>query len=860
MPKYLIQGSYTTDRVQGVLKDGGSGRRAAVDAAAKSARAARLQPAVAKRAFTVDIPRPLETQKRGEHWYAELDGQEVKLSNLPKVFWPQTGYTKGDLIAAYHNLAPFLLPYLHDRPLTLRRMPDGAAGDEFYEKNAPAHTPDWVPRAFIEGHGARGHTDFLMAQDIASLLYVANLGCIEMHPMHARQFNFERPDYTFFDLDPFPPIEFSTVRAVARMVNVALTQLGLTGYAKISGATGIVVYVPLDGSHTYLEARSFVERVCRLINRANPEQTTMEWDISKRAGKVFLDFAMVSEGRNIASVYSVRPTPTANVGVPVTWDELDTDVTPEDFTIANVWDRLERVGDLFAPMQAAGTPEGHNLLKPMADLGIDLDELQRTAEPASPPEEPLKEYKAKRAFDVTPEPEGALDPTGEGRFFMIHKHHARRLHYDLRLERGGVLVSYAVPRGLPEVPNERRLAVHVEDHPRDYGSFEGTIPKGEYGAGEARIYDEGTYDTLEWEPNKVSIRLHGRRVWGEYHLVQTDGKNWLVFRSARDVPMEPPPQAPVIEPMLATLLKDPFDDEDYVFEAKWDGVRTLAYIRSGELRLISRRKRDVTELYPELGRLAEQLAARNGLVDGEIVAFDERGRPSFERIQQRFTQAKPSQATLRDNPVEFLAFDLLWLDGESLMDRPLTERRALLERWLVPADRVQISPQIPAKGRAFFDAAKERGLEGIVAKRRGSVYRPGTRTKDWLKVKAVKRQDCVIVGWSEGRGGRGGSVGSLLLGVYRDGSLGYAGHVGTGFTEKTLSMLGERLAPLATDGAPVAPPPGDEVDLSGVHWVRPELVCEVEYLEFTSQGRMRAASFKGLREDKAPEECVLEPA
>lgn len=805
---------------------------------------------------TVEFPGPFAPVRRGQHWYLDAGGQEVKLSNLDKIYWPKAGYTKGDLLGAYANLAPSLLPHVHDRPLTLRRMPDGAEGDEFYEKQAPSHTPEWVPRARIEGHGARGATDFLMAQDLASLLYVANLGCIEMHPMHARRFNFSAPDYAFFDLDPFPPIEFATVRRVATMVNVALTQLGLRGYPKISGATGIVVYVPLDGTHTYEEARAFVERVCRLINKTFPEGTTMEWEITKRAGKVFLDYAMVSEGRNIASVYSVRPTPSATVGMPVRWDELEQDVTPEDFTIVTVWNRLAEVGDLFAPMLTAGTPDGQNLGEAMDALGIDRSRF-------TPATEPLKEYHRKRKFDVTPEPEGTLASSADRPLYMIHKHHARRLHYDLRLERDGVLVSFAVPKGLPEEPGARHLAVHVEDHPLEYGAFEGTIPKGEYGAGEARIFDSGTYDTVEWTEAKITVRLHGARIQGEYHIVQTkqggDPKNWLIFRSARDAPLPRPAPPPAIEPMLATGGGTPFDSPDWLFEVKWDGVRTLAFIEGEHVRLVSRRGRDVTTQYPDLGYLAAQLSARNGLVDGEIVALDEAGRPSFERIQQRFTQQAPSARAAQQVPVEFLAFDLLWLDGDSLMDRPIEERRTMLERHLVPNAHVQISPQIPERGVAFFEAAKARGLEGVVAKRRGSPYRPGQRSKDWVKIKAIRQQDCVIVGWSEGQAGRRDTIGSLLVGVVRNGALSFAGHVGTRFTERTLTMLKERLDPLATGEPPFPPPPKDEVDPRATHWVRPELVCAVEYLEFTSQGRMRAASFRGLRDDKAPEDCVEEP-
>jgi bifunctional non-homologous end joining protein LigD len=801
-------------------------------------------------------------ERKGNATFVRVDGREVRVSNLDKVYWPDDGYTKGDLLAAYYNLAPLILPHLRDRPLTLLRMPDGIAGGEFYEKQAPAHTPEWVPRAHVVGHSGRRPIDFLLAQDTASLLFVANLGCIEMHPLHSRVDSLDRPDYAFFDLDPFPPITFATVRRVALMVRTALERLGLRGYPKTSGATGIQVYVPLDGSHTYEEARAFVERVSRIIHRSWPEGTTMEWEVSKRAGKVFLDYAMVSEGRNICSAYSVRARPGAPVSTPLAWEELEEDIEPGDFTIATVWDRFARVGDLFAPVLDGGTPRGQNLAAAMDALGIDRARLAPSPPPAAPAAaEPLAAYARKRRFDRTPEPAGggaAPDRSAARPTFMVHKHHARRLHYDLRLERGGVLVSFAVPKGLPTEPGVRRLAVHVEDHPLEYASFEGTIPRGEYGAGEVRIFDSGTYEPLEWTKDKITVRLHGERLQGEYHLVRTEGQNWLVFRSSREPPLPAKPMPPALQPMLATPGREPFDDPAWLFEIKWDGVRTLATLGEGRTRLVSRRGRDVTEQYPELADMHELLAGENALVDGEIVALDATGRPSFERLQQRFAVARPSRALLASVPVSFIAFDLLWLDGESLLERPLEDRLEALRRVLVPGPRVQRSVAIEGRGRALFEEARARGLEGVVAKRKGSLYRPGRRTKDWIKVKATNRQECVIVGWSPGEGRREDGIGALLVGLYRDGRLVYAGHVGTGFTERTLRMLAERLAPLEVPDPPVAPPPADEVDLRGVRWVRPELVCEVEYLAFTAQGRMRAASFKGLRDDKAPEDCVLE--
>jgi bifunctional non-homologous end joining protein LigD len=716
--------------------------------------------------------------------------------------------------------------------------------------------------------------------------------------MHSRQFHFGKPDYAFFDLDPFQPITFDVVRRVALMVRVALDRLGIRSYPKTSGETGMQVYVPLDGSHTYEEARAFVERVCRLIHRTWPEGTTMEWDVSKRAGKVYLDYGMVREGANIASVYSVRPSAVASISTPLRWEEVEEDIHPHDFTIATIWERLETTGDLFAAVLEGGTPKGHNLWAAMEDLGIDRRAFATTnapeadAESRRPPDlekgagsskargsksrtasardgaaspdltiygEPLSEYKRKRRFDVTPEPEGAVAEASEQPLYMIHKHHARRLHYDLRLERDGVLVSFAVPKGLPEEPNVRRLAVHVEDHPMDYAHFEGRIPEGEYGAGEVRIFDWGTYEAPEWTEKKITLRLRGERLQGEYHLVRTDGKNWLIFRSARAGRLEQgdvPPRT--IEPMMATGGGKPFDSPGWTFEPKWDGVRTLAFIDSGRTALRSRRGRDVEGLYPELSEMAVQLSGFNGLVDGEIVGLDEKGHPSFERIQQRFTLAKPTQQALTRYPVEYVAFDLLWLDGESLLDQPLEERRALLERHVVPGKHVQVSPQFEEHGVAFFEAAKAQGFEGLIAKKKGSIYRPGQRSKDWLKIKFVKEQDCVIVGWVPGEKGRAGQVGSLLAAIYQDGGLVYAGHVGTGFTAQTLRLLQEKLEPLAQKEPPLPHPPRDEVDPRTARWVRPELVCSVEYLQFTTQGRMRAASFKGLRDDKLPEDCVRE--
>jgi bifunctional non-homologous end joining protein LigD len=867
-----------------------------------------LAPAKRRR---LPFPSPLPASRAGGAWRLQVDGRELRLSNLDKVYWPDDGITKGDLLAYYWNVADLLLPHLQDRPLTMKRMPDGLAGEPFYEKQVPAHAPDWLPTAVVPTEEDSRVVEFVLAQDRASLLYVVNLGCIEMHPLHSRAGSLDRPDYAFFDLDPFEPYTYQDVRTVAKLVKVVLDGLGLRGYAKTSGATGMQVFVPLDGTHTHADAREFVERVGRLVVRAYPEKATMAWPVADRAGKIFIDHQMNRQGANIASVYSLRPLPGAPVSTPLDWDELDDDLEPGDFRIDNVWDRFAQ-GDRFRPvlddkqsltaaMEALGLAPGAP--EPARDRGRPRYPAKRTTRPAS--RATLDEYVAKRDFARTPEPSGTRGtpepgtpkpdppvdgaPTGRvadheegrdrlsttlpdephpagltevaplvaGRRFTIQQHHARRLHHDVRFERDGVLVSFAVPKRLPEEPGVRHLAVNTEDHPLDYLTFSGAIPAGEYGGGEVRLFDLGTYEPLEVADGKWTVRLHGSRYHGaEYHLFRTRDRDWLVILKGKvSLPQPAPP--PTYEPMMAVLTAEPFDDDEWLFEVKWDGHRCLANLGTST-RLTSRTRRDMTAQFPELIDLHRQLAARNAVVDGEIVALDRDGRPSFERMQDRFHRTPEELARNKGRvPVQFLAFDLLWLDGQSLLELPLRERRARLEEVLVETRDIRLSQVVEGAGIAFFEQVKALKLEGIVAKRAASPYRPGTRSADWRKIKALCLQDCVIVGWTPGKGGRAATLGSLLLAVYHDGRLRYAGNVGTGFTHAFLADLLDRLQELQVpkpmfEGFEGTPRP------RGARFVRPELVCEVEYLRWTEDNKLRASSFKGLRPDKPPTDARRE--
>src|SRR5688572_20224031 len=299
------------------------------------------------RPFTVEFPRALPVERRTDAWWMEADGRELRLSNLDKVFWPDEGYSKGDVVVYYFNVAHLILPYLNERPLTMKRMPDGMAGGFFYEKTAPSHTPDWIERCHVESEDAKtGVIGYLMVNELPTVLYVANLGCIEMHPLHSRCSSIDQPDYLFFDLDPMEA-SFEDVLAVAMHVKAALDSLGLESYPKTSGATGVQIYVPVVPGYSYDQVRDFVGTVGRMIERADPDRVTMAWKIANRTGKVFIDHNMNRSGANIAAAYSLRPEPRATVSTPLRWNEVEAGVTPQDFRIDNVWARFDEVGDLF---------------------------------------------------------------------------------------------------------------------------------------------------------------------------------------------------------------------------------------------------------------------------------------------------------------------------------------------------------------------------------------------------------------------------------------------------------------------------------------------------------------------------------
>jgi bifunctional non-homologous end joining protein LigD len=453
----------------------------------------------------------------------------------------------------------------------------------------------------------------------------------------------------------------------------------------------------------------------------------------------------------------------------------------------------------------------------------------------------LAEYEKKRDFGKTKEPRGGAKPRGAAKprgkrkpkaqlpRFVVQEHHARRLHWDLRLERDGVLASWAIPNGIPQDPKENRKAVHTEDHPLEYIDFEGDIPKGEYGAGTMKVWDSGTYEAEKFRDDEVIVTFHGERLTGKYVLFRAgkDEKDWMIHRMDPPADPERDPMPERLVPMLATAGALPKDEENWSFEIKWDGVRALVYSEPGRLRIEGRRLTDMTERYPELRPINRQLGSRDAILDGEIVAFDENGRPSFERLQHRMHLTGDARIKRRakEIPVVLAIFDVLHLDGRDLTQLPYETRRAKLEELGLEGPNWRTPAAHPGEGTALKAASEQQG------------------------------QELVIGGWLPGEGKRESTIGALLVGYYApDGTFRYGGRAGSGFTQKALSDLEARLAPLrrktsAFEGTPKPP--------KGAIYVEPELVCEVEYTDWTTEMVLRHPVFKGLCADMAPGEIVL---
>ena len=834
-----------------------------------------------------------------------VEGRTLRLSNLDKVLYQGTGTTKGDVLAYYAAVAPHLIRHAGHRPVTRKRWVHGVGtpeepGQVFFQKNIDDNAPAWVPRNAIQH---KDHVNvYPMVDDLATLTWLGQVAALEIH---VPQWRFDAdgaksdPDRLVLDLDPGNGAGLAECAEVARLARPILQDMGLEPFPVTSGSKGIHLYCALDGRQTSEQVSAVAHELARALEADHPDLAVSDMKKALRPGKVLVDWSQNNANKTTVSPYSLRGRFEPTVAAPRSWEELEEEGLGH-LDYREVLHRIDALGDILAPVTRP-VPAGEG--------------------GGSAPSDRLSTYRAMRDASKTPEPvPESVGPPG-GNSFVIQEHHARRLHYDFRLEREGVLVSWAIPKGPPLTPSKNHLAVQTEDHPLDYGTFEGSIPKGEYGAGEVSIWDAGTYELEKWRDGKeVICTLHGKPDGGlarggtavrRYALINTGGgangrSNWLIHlmkdqpagaqqdgRPAgvrqgtggdggdpdaagspaavrpprQDAAAEAPAPSPqagagALRPMLATLGSEQGipDPEAWAYEMKWDGVRCIATVRDGKVSLASRNGIDATSTYPEVTDLGEFLSADSAVLDGEIVALDARGRPDFSLLQTRMklTHRAEIEAARRKTPVRFMLFDLLELDGNDLTGLEYCQRRELLEKAVDEAEdgHIQVPPALDATLEEAVEASRQLGLEGIMAKRLASDYQPGSRSSSWVKIKHLRTQEVVVVGWRPGKGTRASKVGSLLVAVPDGVDLRYVGRVGSGLTERDLAEVGARLKKLARKTAPLDDVPGP--DASDAHWVRPSLVGEVQYSEHTGTGRLRHPVWRGWRPDKTPSDVVVE--
>lgn len=821
----------------------------------------------------------------------ELDGHLLKLTNLSKVLYPDTGTTKGDVIGYYAGVAHAMIPHVTERPVTRKRWPNGVEVKPFFQKNIDASTPSWVPRRSIEHRS--GTNTYPLIDSPATLAWFGQNAALEIH---VPQWRFgphgaiRHPDRLVFDLDPGPGVELAECAEIAVVVRDRLDEAGMPTVPVTSGSKGIHLYTRLDGKLSSQEASDFAHRLAEQLEKELPKQVLSRMTRSLRPGKIFLDWSQNSAAKTTIAPYSLRGREHPMVAAPRTWAEMqDPNLAQLDYR--EVLRRLADAPDPMANLETGG-PVGRARRRSHAP-DADVDKLAV--------------YRSKRSADRTPEPVPAQgdppqDDTDTGTqgtgTFVIQEHHATALHWDFRLERGGVLVSWALPKGIPITTRQNRLAVRTEDHPLDYADFSGRIPSGEYGGGDVAIWDSGRYETEKWRDDEVIVQLHGARAKGRFALIRTKDSQWLIHRTKgqEDLPpviaddslkspaqrrragerFEEPSEPAVPEavadeetgktspqpdipddltPMLATAgtVDDLHDDHVWRLEGKWDGVRAIAEIRNGTVRLVSRNKKDMTATYPELAELADWLRGHSAVLDGEIVAVEPDGRTDFSLLQQRMKLTKAAEiARVREHaPVSIFVFDVLHLDGVSLLRKKFDDRRRLLDALGPAGDHVRVPELLSGEIADALAMSRRKRWEGVVAKAAGSIYQPGKRARTWIKIKNFAIQEVVVIGWRPGNGRRSGMVGSLLLGIPSDDGFDYIGRVGTGFTDADLEDVAARLKPLARDRTVVTGPlPRPET--RDAQWVRPLLVGEVSFAEWSRDGLLRQASWRGFRPDKDP--------
>ena len=654
----------------------------------------------------------------------EVDGRRLELSNLEKIFYPKVGFTKAQVIDYYVRIAPALLPHLKNRPVSLKRYPDGVTASYFFEKQAPSHRPQWVQTTPVESEDRR--IDYCMINDLPTLVWTSNLANLELHTFLHCAPKIELPTMLAFDLDPGEGADIVLCAQVGLWIRDLLADLGIQSFPKTSGSKGLQLYVPLNTPTNYDKTKTFAHALAERLESEHPDRIVSKMQKRLRIGKVFVDWSQNDEHKTTVTVYSLRAKDRPTVSTPVSWEEVERALKKGDpkqleFDSDEVLERMEKNGDLF---------------EPVLKIRQKLPSLKALAEA--------------RGSDIP------------GRARPSRKSSKTKLR------------SISEPKTEPKPVKELRIPI-----------------------AEGRSQSEVDISALRQ-----------------------------------------------LRPMLAKSASAAFDDPEWIFEIKLDGYRALALVDPTDTRLISRAGNELSSAYPAI---VDDLLATNrtAVFDGEIVVLDDSGIPKFELLQ--------SYRTARQGHLVYYVFDLLFLNGRDLRNHPLVQRKETLRKILNGSEIVRYVEHVDGSGKQFFDLARERGLEGIVAKKKSASYLTGKRVDHWLKIKCRLVTEAIICGFTESRVNQN-TLGALLVGVYQVGrsvtrpgrasatQLMYAGLVGTGLNRAP--TLAARLRKLATTKRLFKKVPKTDMPIC---WVEPELVCSVEFQEWTKDGILRGASLLSLK-------------
>lgn len=765
--------------------------------------------------------------------WTQVGKRKLELSNLEKVLFPQDGITKAEVIEYYLKIAPTLLQHVKGRALTLIRFPDGVGGENFYQKNRPEWAPDWIEFVTL----GKEKKDYILATEPASLVWLANLASLELHQLHSRKPDFEHPDYMVFDLDPPEGYDFTKVVSLALDLKSYIETFGYTCFAKTTGGKGIHICCPIEPRWDFHAVFEAAQAIAQPYTERNVRETTLQIKKEARKGRVLIDIFRIRSGQSIVSPYSLRGRHGAPVSMPLTWDEIGALKSPLEYTIANAVEKVLTDGDAWEGMDAYAVEiHTHRKTKVSNEKKLPVSKKHKTPEQ-------LEAYEKKRDFKKTPEP-AARVIEGSGTSFVVHRHHATNLHYDLRLEKDGVLKSWAVPRGLPPYPGVKRLAVQTEDHPMKYLTFDGAIPKGQYGAGEMWIYALGKYTVTKDKKDGFYFRLSSKEVNGEYRIYNIKAKEWLLERV--DTPQVNYVHD-VIEPMLSGSATKPPTGDNYLHEIKWDGIRAIISLEDGQVRIRTRNHNDVTKQFPELAKADKAFRATCGLFDAEIVCLDKSGKADFKKVIHRLMSNGETtiQKLSKTSPVYCYIFDCLYLDGRTLINEPLVKRREWMRDAIKPETPYRVSEAVD-DGVALFEAAREHQLEGIISKERDGRYLPGKRSDLWLKIKVRNTRECYILGYNPGNGNRSQVFGGLHIAEKEGDEFLYRGKVGTGFDDNLIKEIYKQLKSLKEIKKPI---PDKVMDEKISIWVEPVLIAEISFSMITKDNQFREPVFVRLRPD-----------